>query len=392
MKKSLVTVFTFIFIMCLLQNLHAQNISNRLGGKTDDVGFFIINSDGDTLFRSTGNGKIQFARAFRIEPHVESPNIIGGYEGNYVISGVKGATINGGGLKDKPNFVTDDYGTIGGGYENYAGDNDGTTNYKTWATVGGGIHNFAKGRGSTIGGGGWNETTGEFNTIAGGYVNNATGFMYANISGGTQNTASSSYATVCGGSANTASGNSSVVCGGYGNIAAGEFSFAAGRGAKASHNGCFVWADDWNPSRTIESTAINQFIVRASGGVKLYTNGDHTAGVILNPGSSAWSIVSDRTLKDNIHGVDTKKTLEKLSQLPISRWNYKAQNSQIQHIGPMAQDFYNAFGLGEDDKHISTVDVDGVALAAIQGLYELVQKQAEQIAILQGQVQALQGR
>ena len=38
------------------------------------------------------------------------------------------------------------------------------------------------------------------------------------------------------------------------------------------------------------------------------------------------------------------------------------------HIGPMAQDFYGAFNVGMDDKHIATTDEDGVALAAIQGL------------------------
>ena len=97
-------------------------------------------------------------------------------------------------------------------------------------------------------------------------------------------------------------------------------------------------------------------------------------------------------MKENFRKVDAKNILENLSRIPITRWNYKAQDSQIKHIGPMAQDFYNAFGLGEDNKHISTIDTDGVALAAIQGLYELVQKQAEQIEKLQEQVRALQNR
>ena len=41
----------------------------------------------------------------------------------------------------------------------------------------------------------------------------------------------------------------------------------------------------------------------------------------------------------------------------------------------MAQDFYAAFAVGADDKHISTVDADGVALAAIQGLNEKLETQ-----------------
>ncbi len=61
--------------------------------------------------------------------------------------------------------------------------------------------------------------------------------------------------------------------------------------------------------------------------------------------------------------------LARLAEVPISTWNYTSQDASIRHIGPMAQDFYAAFGVGEDDTHITTVDADGVALAAIQGLY-----------------------
>jgi hypothetical protein len=41
----------------------------------------------------------------------------------------------------------------------------------------------------------------------------------------------------------------------------------------------------------------------------------------------------------------------------------------------MAQDFHAAFGVGPDDKHIATVDADGVALAAIQGLNQKVESE-----------------
>jgi hypothetical protein len=54
--------------------------------------------------------------------------------------------------------------------------------------------------------------------------------------------------------------------------------------------------------------------------------------------------------------------------VPVSVWNYKSQNPSIRHMGPMAQDLHAAFGLGESDKGIATIDADGVALAAIQGL------------------------
>ena len=61
--------------------------------------------------------------------------------------------------------------------------------------------------------------------------------------------------------------------------------------------------------------------------------------------------------------------------MPISTWNYKAQTDSVRHMGPMAQDFHAAFGLGVSDKLIDTIDPDGVALAAIQGLKQ--EKDAE---------------
>jgi hypothetical protein len=70
-------------------------------------------------------------------------------------------------------------------------------------------------------------------------------------------------------------------------------------------------------------------------------------------------------------------------------WNYKAQPDSVRHIGPMAQDFYAGFGLGEDDRHISTIDAEGVALAAIQEIYrDSLAKDAE-IASLTAEVEKL---
>ncbi|HEY5913101.1 MAG TPA: tail fiber domain-containing protein [Verrucomicrobiae bacterium] len=78
---------------------------------------------------------------------------------------------------------------------------------------------------------------------------------------------------------------------------------------------------------------------------------------------------SDRNAKENFSPVDTRAVLDKVASLPLSQWNYR-NDSATRHMGPMAQDFYAAFGVGPDDKHIATVDADGVALAAIQGLNE----------------------
>jgi TolA-binding protein len=85
--------------------------------------------------------------------------------------------------------------------------------------------------------------------------------------------------------------------------------------------------------------------------------------------------------------------LEKLNSIPIETWNFRSQDDSIRHMGPMAQDFYAAFGLGEDDKHISTVDADGVALAGVQALYRMVgrmvQEKDAQIQELTDQVRQL---
>ncbi|MDB9405989.1 NHLP leader peptide family RiPP precursor [Microcystis aeruginosa CS-1036] len=99
---------------------------------------------------------------------------------------------------------------------------------------------------------------------------------------------------------------------------------------------------------------------------------------------------SDRNLKANFSPVDSKSVLEKVAALPIETWNYKSQNPTIRHIGPMAQDFHAAFSVGEDDKHINTVDADGVALAAIKGLYQLIKEKDAQIAKQQSQITDLE--
>ena len=65
----------------------------------------------------------------------------------------------------------------------------------------------------------------------------------------------------------------------------------------------------------------------------------------------------------------------RLALMPLRTWNWRTQEPAIRHIGPVAQDFYAAFGVGEDERHISTVDADGVALAAIQGLYQVMKEQ-----------------
>ncbi len=141
------------------------------------------------------------------------PNVIGGASNNTVTPGVNGATIGGGGQEHSlPNSVTDDFGTVSGGERNTAGDNAGTTLDRMYATVSGGI-------------------------------------------------------------GNTASGTLSTVPGGANNTAQGDYSLAAGQRAQALHQGSFVWSDSTTSfPNSFSSTAANQFLINATGGVGIGTN------------------------------------------------------------------------------------------------------------------------
>ncbi|MBC7259364.1 MAG: tail fiber domain-containing protein [Chloroflexi bacterium] len=262
--------------------------------------------------------------------------------------------------------------TVAGGNDNRAGGEI--------ATVAGGRTNNASTYAATIGGGASNQATGERTTVGGGTGNNASAYA-ATIAGGMNNIASATRATVGGGQGNTASGPHATVPGGDANTAQGSYSLAAGRRAKALNTGCFVWGDSTDADITCSTN--NAWLARATGGVYFYTNTALTSGVRVLPGASAWSSVSDRKLKENFAIADGQAVLERLSKVPITTWNYKAQDDTIRHMGPMAQDFYAAFGLGEDETLISTIDADGVALAAIQGLYTMAKSQASRIQQLE---------
>jgi hypothetical protein len=73
-------------------------------------------------------------------------------------------------------------------------------------------------------------------------------------------------------------------------------------------------------------------------------------------------------MKSNVVALDDAAVLAKVAALPISEWSYKTEGG-VRHVGPMAQDFYAAFRVGEDDLHITSIDEDGVALAAIKALH-----------------------
>lgn len=104
----------------------------------------------------------------------------------------------------------------------------------------------------------------------------------------------------------------------------------------------------------------------------LYTGG----GLTLHKGSL--SEASDRSEKQDVQPLETAEILKKAVELPLTEWSYKS-NRHIRHIGPMAQDFYAAFKLGNSEESLSARDLAGVSLAATQGLHTLVKEQAEEL-------------
>jgi hypothetical protein len=319
--------------------------------------------------------------------------------GRYNQANADYATIAGGGgdTGDYGNRVTDDHGTVSGGGNNQAGDDGGTTEDATCATVSGGLSNTASAWAATVGGGitntvsGWSSTIGGGNNnlvtapdaVIGGGENNVVENGFGTVGGGNSNRASGANAAVGGGHQNTASGLGSTIPGGGVNSASGDYSFAAGRRAKANNDGCFVWGDSTDAD--VPCNDDNAWVARAAGGVTFYSNSSLSTGVHLAPGASQWAPIpgfpSDRNLKGNVIPVDAQSVLERVAELPISTWSYKSSDG-VRHMGPMAQDFYAAFGLGDDDKRIHTMDTVGVALASIQGLYAEVQEKEAQIAEL----------
>ncbi|MHC4981383.1 MAG: tail fiber domain-containing protein [Planctomycetota bacterium] len=354
-------------------------VQNTATGGKSTVGGGETNS-ASALFSTVGGGKSNSVSALY--------STVGGGLGNSAI--LESATV-GGGANNSAEGVSS---TVGGGIDNLAnganatvGGGSGNVTMNSIATIGGGLQNSATGRASTVGGGESNSTSLQHATVGGGYLNSAGGEK-STVGGGESNSASALYSTVGGGFDNDVSGQNATVPGGALNMAVGITSFAAGSRAEALHNGAFVWSD--RTGDPLQSTKNNQFSVRSAGGVKMYTNADLSTGVKLGSGGIAWNSVSDRNVKENFEAVDPREVLERLASIPIETWSVKGQEQPVRHMGPMAQDFRAAYGLGTDDKHISTVDADGVALAAAKGLYGLVQEKDAEIVELRARLSALE--
>lgn len=362
---------------------------------------------------------------------------IGGGMWNTILTNSEHATIGGGYVNRIGNEST--AAVVGGGWGNIIETNTG------FSVIGGGVYNTlaASADSATIAGGSRNlicASAGR-SAIGGGYTNViGTNSNAGVIAGGSMNAIGpNAFAgTIGGGSQNSNGGSYATVPGGYRNWAIGDNSFAAGSLAQAVHEGAFVWADATGLSCI--SDYANQFKVRAAAGMRVMgqASGLNPAAcriesstpsgvalfvtqtstdanvVIANPGSGdllkaysgpgsanmvfkvdndgdvtakSFNPTSDRNAKENFAAVDPQAVLARVAAMPVSRWNFKADATP--HIGPMAQDFHAAFGVGPDDKHIATVDADGVALAAIQGLHQKLQEQAARLQAREAEVESI---
>jgi hypothetical protein len=275
---------------------------------------------------------------------------------------------------------------------------------------------IAIGEGTTASGQG--STAIGYYSTAGGFYTTATGFSTTAIGLSSTAMGSSCYAS---GDASFAVGESCGAFGsvsfalGYGAMATGASSMAFGRSVTASgtgsiamgnfvstsgFSGCLTIGDN-STTTTMQTFVDNGFRSRFAGGYRLFSNSAASIGVFLNASGNSWAALSDVRLKENFLEVDGEDFLRKIAVMPLTTWNYIGQDTRtLRHYGPMAQDFYKAFGkdaLGEIgcDTLINQQDFLGVNLIAIQALEKRTQKMevlAQENIQLKKEIQLLEKR
>lgn len=176
-------------------------------------------------------------------------------------------------------------------------------------------------------------------------------------------------ATVSGGTENSASGERATVAGGYQNVSSGRSSFAVGQRAHAIHDGAVVFGDA--TSTDIFSAGSNE--VRSQ--MPIY--------------APSFNTTSARAAKTAVEPVSPESILEKVTELPISTWEF-TEGESGRHLGPMADAFHEQFGLGTSAESIASVDADGVAFAAIQALASALAANEREITALKSRITTLE--
>ncbi len=189
---------------------------------------------------------------------------------------------------------------------------------------------------------------------------------------------------------NTATGYKAgyTITTGTNNVCLGYWSDASATVTNAAAIGANTTVTASNCMRFGDANVVDWGFGTTPGSSRAFEVGTSTSngnGAYLTDGG-AWTNGSSRTFKDNITPIEGKDILDKIEKLEIARWRY--METEEYHIGPFAEDFYQAFQTGLDDKHISTIDPSGVALAAIKELIKECKEQKEEIKNLQSQIQA----
>jgi Chaperone of endosialidase len=341
-----------------------------------------VSAGGPNISLTQGGGHgLRVSEASGVAP-LQAPNVVNGSAANELGPLAGAAVIAGGGdssvtcyepsnlSNTRPcrNYANNAGSTVAGGLANIA--------TEPYSTVSGGASNTANAQLSTVSGGENNVAEAEHATVGGGLRNRAGG-VSAVVVGGQGNKALGVWSTVVGGSGNTASESFAIAVGGVDNRAGGTASLAAGANANASTSHSFVWGG--SPNVITNDRGVGTFTAYAPGGFFFLRGAPNIGGgCVLPEGTASWSCTSDRNAKTNISALNTRETLHKVLALPLARWSYKGTES-IRNIGPMAQDFWAAFRLGESDKTIASMNMSGVALAAIQGLNQKLADEASRL-------------
>jgi len=174
-------------------------------------------------------------------------------------------------------------------------------------------------------------------------------------------------------------------------------SFAIGRSALEGNLGIAASAGQYSTTaaagdivlRNISSTK-KLILTTGAGSATMYLTGTTlTMWNGANCDGHTWNNGSDKNLKENFQEADGALVLEKISELPVKTWNYKSDKRSVRHMGPMAQDFYARFGLGNDTVSISTIDPAGISLAAIKELNMRNNKLNDEVKDLKSQLEKL---
>lgn len=186
---------------------------------------------------------------------------------------------------------------------------------------------------------------------------------------------------------------------GYRMLAREDYSIALGYRGRAIHEGSLVLSDASSLSSTLSSyttsSAANQMTARYGGGYRLFTNTAMNIGVSLLANDNSWNIISDSNRKEKFLPANGERMLSKIRDMRMGSWNYKGHDKPgLRHYGPMAQEFYNAFGKDDhgtigNDTTINQANLEGVLMIMVKALEERTARQADEITLLKTQNEAL---